>query len=135
MTAFLYPISIFNMVKKSKGKDKGKKQRKSNKLLIFHSCCLAPTPTPTPTPTPIPIVPWLFALWHFPSKNSKDSFHIVYPKKQNNKIILFWFDNWLPYGFLRKNLAGPLIELEFNLKVVDNFLLGKWDFNCEISNY
>ena len=90
MTAFLYPISIFNMVKKSKGKDKRKKQRISNKLLIFRSCCTTPTPTP--------IVPLLFALWHFPSKNSKDSFHVVYPKKQNNKIILFWFDNWLPQG-------------------------------------
>ena len=31
----------------------------------------------------------------------------------------FIFD-WLPCGLVRKILAGPLIELEFNLKVVDN---------------
>ena len=32
-----------------------------------------------------------------------------------------WFDNyWLPCGLVRKILASPLIELEFNLKVVDN---------------
>ena len=53
-----------------------KRQKKSYKLLIFHSCCLTHSDSHSP-----------MTLWHFPSKNSKDSFHIVYPKFSKSKTI------------------------------------------------
>ena len=53
-----------------------KRHRKSYKLLIFHSCCLTHSHSHSP-----------MTLWHFPSKNSKDLFHVVYPKFSKSKTI------------------------------------------------
>ena len=56
--------------------EKQRKRQKSYKLLIFHSCCLTHSHSHSP-----------MTLWHFSSKNSKDSFHVVYPKFSKSKTI------------------------------------------------